>query len=544
MIIKRFLLTFVIIITPLALAHGAVDESVVVSPSKIEITANPGETARREFIVTNKTDENLNLTLRFENLAAAAYPLDGAILAEDKTPIFPLTLYLSASERSFTLSSKGRVTVPVIIDLPKNVSPGGYYSAAVLSITSAKGGDIGTRVVTRLAPLIFLRVAGPVTEAGTLLDFTLIGSRFHFSAKPPIFYLTYQNTGAVYLNPYGLIKNKNQITGRQSDLAVDPWFVLPGTTRIREIKAPETLASGWYQATLSLNHGYGSSTSERLINFVVITPLVLVMTGLVLLVGLFIIIRRLITMGRSGKILLTFLTIMTIASLAPKVWAAVAASTNYRLQDDSLSFGGILSSSANYKLEDTAGGIGTGNLSSTNYSLLAGYQQMIASTISITAPADATLSTIDNSGTSNSSVAWTVITDNSAGYTLSIKASTNPALTSGSNSFSDYAPSGAVPDYTWSIAASGSAFGFSPEGADIASRYLNSGTTCGVGATDTTDQCWDGLSTTDRTIAQNSSANTPGGAATTVKLRAEIGSSKTQATGSYSTTLTATAMPR
>ena len=169
---------------------------------------------------------------------------------------------------------------------------------------------------------------------------------------------------------------------------------------------------------------------------------------------------------------------------------------------------------------------------------------MFSSSISITAPTDATLSTIDNNGISSGSVAWTVTTDNSAGYTLSIKASSNPALVSGSDSFSDYAPSGAVPDYTWTVAASASAFGFSPEGADIASRYLNSGSICGTGATDTADQCWDGFSTTNRTIAQSSAGNTPSGVATTVKLKAEIGTSKTQPTGSYAATLTVTATPR
>jgi len=548
MILKRLLFISAIAVSPLAFVRGADlspngGRTVIVAPSKIEITAKPGETIRREFVVANQSADNLNLALRFENLAAPENPLDGVSLAEDKTPIFPLTPYLSAGVRSFTLPPNSRVIIPIVIDLPKKITPGGYYGAAVLSITSIGNGVTGTHLVTRLTPLLFLRVAGPTVETGALIDFNLIGSHFRFSAAPPTFYLTYQNTGTVYLNPYGLIKIKNQITGRKINLPIDPWFVLPGTTRIREVETSRTLASGWYQVKLLLNRGYGSSTDQRVANFIIVTPVVLVLVGLVVLTGLFIIIRRLIMMKRSGIIPLILLMV-ALAGSTRGAWAAVASSTNYRLQADSLNFGGRLSASANYSLEDIAGEIGTGNATSTSYASLAGFQQMLSSIIAITVPTDATLSAIAGTGASDGSVAWTVTTDDPAGYTLSIKASSNPALASGGNSFSDYAPSGAVPDYDWTVAASASAFGFSPEGADIASRYLNSGSTCGAGATDTADRCWDGFSTTDRTIAQSSTSNTPSGVATTVKLKAEVGSSKTQTVGSYAAALTVTATPR
>lgn len=230
--------------------------------------------------------------------------------------------------------------------------------------------------------------------------------------------------------------------------------------------------------------------------------------------------------------------------------AYVASSTNYRILSDSINFGGGNSSSTNYTIEDTLGEIGTGTSTSSSYNIRAGYQAMqvdasISITTTLSTAADSTLSpslTSGQSGSASGSTAWTVTTNNPSGYTLSLSASTDPALQSSSDSFADYDPSGANPDYDWSIESSESAFGYSPEGSHIVSRFKDNGSSCGAGALDTSDKCWDGFSTSPVTVSQSGSSNSPGGTETTVKFMAEVGSSKTQTAGSYSATITATAV--
>ena len=517
----RFILILAFLIGSAQLAKGAVslDGLITVTPSKLEITANSGETINREFTIANHSSDKLDLALRYE----------------DFSQIYSLVPYLSTTKRNFTLAPNSQVVVPIKITLPTDISPGGFYGASVFSIASAKNATTSAQIVTRLAPLIFLRVRGETTEAGSLLDFGLLGRHWRFSSAPLTFYLTYQNTGNIYLNAYGAIELKNKISGVKTNISIDPWFVLPGTTRIREIVVKDKLATGWYEARLALNRGYGDQVDTRIINFVAVSPLIFWLVILILVILLVIIIKHFRKFVFVGLIIFAFTNL---------TFAQVASSPNYRLQSDSLNFGGGLSSSLNYGLESTLGETATGGSTSTNYGLLVGYQQMLVSTLSITAPSDVSLSNITAAGISTGSVAWTVITDNPAGYSLSIKAGSSPALTAGSESVSDYSPGGAVPDYSWSVGATASAFGFSPEGADTASRYLDNGTSCGVGASNATDQCWDGFSATDRTIAQSSTSNTPSGVATTVKLKAEVGADKTQTTGSYTATLTVTATAR
>lgn len=227
----------------------------------------------------------------------------------------------------------------------------------------------------------------------------------------------------------------------------------------------------------------------------------------------------------------------------PLALAYVASSTNYRIQSDSVNTGGALSTSPSYRAEDTLGEPGTGTSSSATFALKAGYQQMHGSYLAISAPGNITLApSIPSSGggVANGSATWTVTTDNEAGYTMSIQASSTPALVSGVNSFANYIPVGADPDFAFTTPAAASRFGFTPEGVDIVQKYKDNGASCNTGSLDTANACWDPLLTSADTVAARTLANHPTGSATTIRFRAESGTSNTQAAGLYVATTTIT----
>lgn len=240
---------------------------------------------------------------------------------------------------------------------------------------------------------------------------------------------------------------------------------------------------------------------------------------------------------------LTFVILFAILPLV--ALGAVMQSPSYQIQNDSINVGGTENSaSSNYKLSDTVGEVGTGNSTSTSYNLYAGYRTMTGAYVAITAPADVTMSPAINGltgGTSNGSAAWTVTTDAPGGYTLVVKASTNPALKSANDGFADYTIGGVDPDFTFSIAATDSEFGFTPEGSDIVQKYKDTGSSCNTGSSDTADACWDNFSTTDKTISQSTSGNSPNGTPTTLKMRSQSGTSHIQTNGTYTATITVTA---
>ncbi len=245
-----------------------------------------------------------------------------------------------------------------------------------------------------------------------------------------------------------------------------------------------------------------------------------------------------------------FFSIVLLASiiLPVSLIAAVMSSSNYKIESDSINIGGTnLSSSTNYSLSDSVGEVATGLSSSTSYYLnSAGYWQYVSASstyITINAPAGVSLPSISGltGGIATSSTDWVVTTNNSLGYQLTIVASTSPALKSAGTSIDDYVTAGADPDFSFTVATNQSYFGFSPEGTDIADRFKDNGASCNFGVGDTSNSCWDGFSTSPKTIAQSASPNTTG-ATTTVKYRVQIGSAKIQdASPGYSAEITVTA---
>jgi hypothetical protein len=235
--------------------------------------------------------------------------------------------------------------------------------------------------------------------------------------------------------------------------------------------------------------------------------------------------------------------ILLVALLHPSTALSVMESSSYRIDFDSLNFGGGYSSSANYQLQDTAGEIASGDSSSASFQMRAGYQQMNSSYIAINGQNLVDLGNSPGITVSNvsSSTVVNVITDSYGGYELTIRASTSPALTSGPYYFSDYTPVSVDPDYAFTVSSNDSEFGFAVSGTDVIQRYKNNGSACNAGSSSTASTCWDGLSTTPATVAERHSSNHPLGSDTTFYYQAGIGTNKIQEAGAYSASIIITA---
>ena len=226
--------------------------------------------------------------------------------------------------------------------------------------------------------------------------------------------------------------------------------------------------------------------------------------------------------------------------------AQVMSSTNYAIQSDSVNVGGGNSTSTNYGMESTVGEIATDNSSSTNYELRAGYQQMQEVYLSMSTPIDVVMAPALGGltgGIATGSTAVLVTTDSPAGYQVMIKAANSPAMQSGLNTIADYSPAGGQPDFTFINTATSAQLAFSPEASNLADRYRDNGSVCGVGGGDTSQRCWDGLSITDRTVVNALAANHPSGATTTIRFQVGIGGGRAVPAGSYVATTTITALP-
>lgn len=246
------------------------------------------------------------------------------------------------------------------------------------------------------------------------------------------------------------------------------------------------------------------------------------------------------TLTRALVLTLVMLYLLMVAD------AQVRSSTNYQIQSDSINVGGGFSSSTSYTQESTFGEVATGPSDSTSFSLRAGYQQMQEIYISLSTTGDVTMSPALpglSGGTANGSSTVTVITDNVAGYQLTLTAEGEPAMQSGVGTIADY-DAGAEPDFSFLIGSSDAHFGFSPQGVDVVPAFLDDGASiCGTGSSNTALACWDGLATTSTVVAEGTDSNHPSGATTTINFRVGIGGNAAVTAGVYTATTTVTALP-
>jgi hypothetical protein len=171
----------------------------------------------------------------------------------------------------------------------------------------------------------------------------------------------------------------------------------------------------------------------------------------------------------------------------------------------------------------------------------------VDSGISITSPSDVTMSNMGTAvNTSTGWAIWNVKTNDPAGYTLGVKASTTPAMRNAQNSFADYTESTPGTPQTWSV-SSAVEFGFSGIGTDVTNvntdQYAATGqSTCDSVASSTINSTLKflGFETSDQTLATRSSTTTTSGVDTRICFAAEQ-NGVYAAAGLYQATITATA---
>jgi hypothetical protein len=153
-------------------------------------------------------------------------------------------------------------------------------------------------------------------------------------------------------------------------------------------------------------------------------------------------------------------------------------------------------------------------------------------------------------GTSTGGTQVVVYTNDSSGYTMTIKASSSPAMQgiSQGGTIADYtSASASIPDYSFSV-PTGDEFGYTISAsttADLAQKFKDNGSnTCNTGSADTTgfSTCWFGLSTTATSTIVRSTATAASGSTSTLyfQLRVNANSSLPEDTYRATTTLTAT----
>jgi len=259
----------------IARTNEPVRGDVLISPAKIELELAQGTRATENITVTNRLSERAHIELSAEDIVGTKDGGDPIVLLGTVTSSFTLKDFLRTDIRSFDLESGESITVPVVIELPEGIEPGGRYAIVLATITTAKAGQklssSGASLRTRLGATFFVRVTGPYLEEGKLVSFATLNRKYVYGAGPVPFYATYENTGAVHENPYGLLTVSNVFGMQVYREIIPPTFVLPQSVRTLFIDWPTRWNLGYYRAELKLNRGYQNIIDSSSTSFFIIS---------------------------------------------------------------------------------------------------------------------------------------------------------------------------------------------------------------------------------------------------------------------------------
>lgn len=293
--------------------------AISISPPRLELAADPGQTVTGKLDVTNDSQSDTVYFTQVENFEAGD---------ETGNPQFVTTREGLATwvnvQNQVSVRAGEIKTIPFTITVPRSAEPGGYFASIFVRTTPPpeNGGEVS--IGARLGTLILLRVNGEIKEGVNILEFATKDSQRFFTSLPVELYYRFQNTGADRVKPEGtiLIKNLIGLTAKSLSANRPEGSVLPRSIRrfdsawitagggaensatevptetvdgffAQAISQAKNFAFGYYTANLDIRYGENNSTAFSAYRFFVI-PWQLLSIVLVTLIIIWLILRTIL----------------------------------------------------------------------------------------------------------------------------------------------------------------------------------------------------------------------------------------------------------
>ncbi len=257
--------------------------ALTVSPSKIEISGNPGEAIFNTITLTNKKEAVQNYSVSFENFRQRGNSEVPQFVGSD----YGLATWMRVPEEAVTLPGEETI-LPFSVVIPENALPGGYF-AAIFFEDSNLNNDPSLVIAEKVGILVFLTVNGEIKESGQITSFGLVDEKKIVTGMPFVFNYHINNEGGDRILPRGTIRIFNSFGSQIEEVVINSnqSNVLPGNNRKFEVFVGEeekqhqnffTAVStqlkdfkfGRYTAKIEVMWGENNTTERKTYNFLVL----------------------------------------------------------------------------------------------------------------------------------------------------------------------------------------------------------------------------------------------------------------------------------
>ncbi len=201
--------------------------ALTLTPVRLEISANPGETLNQEVLLINENDEGETFYPSFANFEAQGDSGSPAFVE----PKDGIGTWMRINSESIYIAANEQRIVPVTITVPLDAEPGGHFG--VIFFGTSPAGTGGVSVGSQTGILVLLSVKGEVREEAGLLDFQTVGKKFFYSTLPVSMEYRFRNDGGDRIKPEGTLTVRNTLFLPTERLNGNPveGNVLPNSTR-------------------------------------------------------------------------------------------------------------------------------------------------------------------------------------------------------------------------------------------------------------------------------------------------------------------------
>lgn len=246
MSIKRYLPTITVTLLVFAavfmLAAWPLEtQAITVGPSKVQVTADPGDTVEGQLFLRNEedTDQTFYSSIqRFTEEGNTKSFLNKPTLLSDWMNLPGSVQLDSGDETRFDYS----------IDIPEDAPPGGHFGVIWWSPSPPAGSGTSSQseqvsITTRAGILVFLNVTGDTEQSANISSFSADDSLV--GGLPVDLSLSIENDGTTYITPSGTIEVTSLLGNTRAELPVNDKNkqILPGGSKTL---SAQLTGDSWY----------------------------------------------------------------------------------------------------------------------------------------------------------------------------------------------------------------------------------------------------------------------------------------------------------
>src|SRR3989339_538662 len=292
---KKFLFLFLFPISYFlfpSLTH-AQEVSLVVSPPRIDITANPGETIQKTIKITNDSaDRELILQARTFDFIVQDNLGTPIRVTETASGRYLASPWLTLERSELVIPPKSTTQLVAIITIPQDALPGGHYAGVFFEPVTNRGGkNTVSYTTTQVGSLFGITIAGDIKYDALVKSFQ---TKLNFNEFGPIdFTAELENQSDTHIRPTTKIVIHDMLGRQLTELPLDEVNIFPYTSRLLNGTWNQVWGFGRYTATLSAAYGPGLVASRTIYFWIMPYRLIAaIVVALLVLLAVFILIRR------------------------------------------------------------------------------------------------------------------------------------------------------------------------------------------------------------------------------------------------------------